>query len=1110
MAINNIHAKMIGKRYVLDELLGMGGMGTVYRATDRLTGQTVALKQVIASPADLTFASKAEGGSHLLALASEFRTLASLRHPNIISVLDYGFDEARRPYFTMEYLPDAKTITQAGGGKTRQEQLELILKVLQALVYLHRRGILHRDLKPGNVLISNGQLKVVDFGLSIETRTRSTMAAAQTTAGTLPYMAPELFHGMPVSRASDLYAMGVIAYELFAGHHPFSTSNLAVLLNEILNKAVNVYDIGIEPDLADVLNRLLAKNREERSHDASQVIHDLCQAATLPLPPETEAIRESFLQAAKFVGRGAELSQLNEALDAAMQGRGSSQLVGGESGVGKSRLLEELRTQALVKGAVVLRGQAVSEGGRVYQVWRDMLPFLCILSDLDDAEASILKPFVPDIGSLLGRAIPDPPPASPQATQNRLFGLITKLFQRQSQPVVLILEDLHWAGSGSMGLVTHVSTEEANLPLLLVGTYRADEAPKLPERIPGVKVLKLSRLDDSSIQELSASILGETGRQPEIVDLLRRETEGIPFFLIEVVRALAEQAGELRQIGRTNLPEKILAGGIQQIIERRLNRVPVEARELLVMAAIIGRELDLGVLQTLDSTVNIQLWLTLCADAAVLEVQENRWYFTHDKLREHLLEELRADERPTLHRRAAEAMENVYADDLAKRAAILAYLWHVAGDEEKELHYSELAGQQELSNSVYAEGIRFLQRALELLLKQDDTLERAQHELRLQLLLGPALMNHYGQSHPIVGETYARAAKLGQETQQIDSVFKVLWGLCANAFVGGKLSAAEMMVTQLFEVANQTGNSLHRLEAHHAAWTTALWQGATRAAEDYFQQGMPIYNPQEYHQACVALQGHDTGTCGGALGAINLWLYGYPDRALKRARDAYDLAVAVRHPYSLAFGLLGQSMLGLLTRDLQQLQEWTEEVLNYSFKNNYGFFLSMAAMTHGWYLAKIGRSQEAVQYTIKSIEVMHQGAAYGPRPLLISTLMDIHRMAGQMDEGLRVYAKELKEHPLTGERMMEPEIRRLHGELLLMKGNSQQAEQEFRLATDLARRQEAKSLELRAVMSLARLRQSQGNPTEAHQMLSEIYNWFTEGFDTADLKEAKRLLEALL
>jgi hypothetical protein len=1108
MVFDDASTQTIGRRYVIDDHLGMGGMGAVFRATDRLTGQTIALKRVIASPNELTFASKAEGVSNLLALATEFRTLSSLRHPNIISVLDYGFDEVQRPYFTMEYLPEAKTIIQAGRGKTRQEQLDLILKVLEALVYLHRRGILHRDLKPGNVLISEGQLKVVDFGLSIETRTRSTMAATQTTAGTLPYMAPELFHGMPVSRASDMYAVGVIAYELFTGRHPFNTNNLAILVNEILSKSVNVHDIGLEERLAAVLERLLTKNKEERSQDAHQVLHDLCQAANLPVPPETEAIRESFLQAAKFVGRGVELSQLTEALEAALEGRGSSQLVGGESGVGKSRLLDELRVLALVKGAGVLRGQAVSEGGRVYQVWRDMLPLLCILTNLDDSEASLLKPLVPNIGQLLGREIPEPSPADPQAAQNRLFALIIKLFQRLPQPVVLILEDLHWAGTGSMGLIQHVSREASNLSLLMIGSYRGDEAPKLPERIPEAQVLKLTRLDDPSIQELSASILGETGRQPQIVDLLRRETEGIPFFLVEVIRALAEHAGELGQVGQKILPEKILAGGIEQIIERRLNRVSEEALKLLQLAAVIGRELDLNVLQNLQLTEDIELWLTMCADAAVLEVQENRWRFTHDKLREHLLDELSPDDRPILYRHAAEAIENTYSDR-AKHAALLAHLWQVAGSEEKELYYSEMAGQQELANSVYAEGIRFLQRAVELLLHQDDTLERAQHELRLQLLLGPALMNYYGQSHPIVGETYSRAAKLGQETQQADTVFRVLWGLCANAFVGGNLTSAEVIVKQLFEVADQTGNPLHTLEAHHAAWTTALWQGATRSAEDYYQQGMPIYNREEYHQACVSLQGHDTGTCGKALGSMNLWLYGYPDRALQRAKEGYELAVAVHHPFSLAFGLLAQSIIGVLARDTTQSEQWTEEFFEYSFKNKYNFFMTLAGMTRGWHLARIGRFPEAVQQMTKSVEAMHQGRTYGPRPLLISGFMDVLRLAGQIEEGIQVFRKELEAYPLMGERMMEPEIRRLYGELLLTKGNSLQAEQEFQLALQIARKQEARSLELRAGMSLARLWDSHNKPKEARQLLHGIYTWFTEGFATADLLDAKALSQKL-
>jgi serine/threonine protein kinase len=255
----------IGKRYLLHERLGTGGMGPVYRATDRLTRNIVALKRVTAAPEDLTFASKAAGSTNLrLALATEFRTLSSLRHPHIISVLDYGFDEARQPYFTMEYLAGSDTITAAGQYVSVHAKVGLIIQMLQALVYLHRRGVIHRDLKPGNVLVMSGQVKVVDFGLSVTATTPSGKHRTESTAGTFAYMAPELFEGAPVSQSADLYAVGVMAYELFAGRHPFKVENIALLVNEILNKPADVWSIGLDDDLAEVLERLLVKGAEQR------------------------------------------------------------------------------------------------------------------------------------------------------------------------------------------------------------------------------------------------------------------------------------------------------------------------------------------------------------------------------------------------------------------------------------------------------------------------------------------------------------------------------------------------------------------------------------------------------------------------------------------------------------------------------------------------------------------------------------------------------------------------------------------------------------------------------------------------------------------------------
>lgn len=1106
MGFGNSATQTIGKRYILHEHLGTGGMGTVHRATDRLTGQTVALKRVTTPPENLSFASKASDSSYLIALASEFRTLASLRHPNIISVLDYGFDESHHPFFTMEYLPDAKTIVQAGMGLSRQEQANLILEMLQALVYLHRRGILHRDLKPGNVLVTQGHVKVVDFGLSVDAKTRSG-GNSDSTAGTLAYMAPELFNDAPVSQASDLYAVGIISYEMFTGRHPFNVNNIAVLLNEILNKQIDAKNIGLEEGLTEVLTKLLRKDKEIRSSDAGKVIFDLCQAIKLPQPTETEAIRESFLQSAKLVGRNLEISLLRQALNEAIDGHGSFRLIGGESGVGKSRLVEELRTLALVKGAIVLRGQGVSEGGRVYQLWRDMLPLISILSEPDDLEAGVLKSFIPDIEKLLGREIPDAPSVDSQAAQKRFFDLFIKLLQRLNQPILIILEDLHWAGSGSIGLSNHIGNNIGSSQILLIGTYRDDDAVDLPERLPGAQVHKLTRLSEASIQELSESILGENGRQPQIINLLQRETEGIPFFLVEVVRVLAENAGDLSQISLQSVPEKILAGGINQVIERRLNRTPESARPMLRMAAVLGRELDLELLRAFNLINDLEQCLLDCANAAVLEIQENRWRFAHDKLREYLLEELNINERPMIHQQAAEAIENL-SPDPSKKAAILAHLWHIAGNEAKELQYIELAGRQELANSVYAEGIRFIQRALELLLKQAETPERAEHELQLHLLLGPALMNYYGHSHPIVAETYSRAAKLGEATQKADVVFRVLWGLCVNAFISGNHSTANMTVERLFDIAKQTNQEFHHLESYHAGWSAAIWQGATRKSEEYFQKGISFYN-KEHQPACIALHGHDTGVCSMALRSMNIWLYGYPEHASLQAKDAYATAMQINHPFTQTYGLFAQALTAFLSRNIKELLEWSEEFLRTSHKNEQKFFMTTSGIVYGWYLASSGRFQDALQQLINTRDVMRQIKTFSAQPLLVYALMDTYRMAGLIDEGVTAFIQEAEKHSITGERIMESEIRRLHGELLLAKNKQQEAEQEFQTALNIAHKQEAKSLELRAGMSLARLWKTQNKNVQAGHMLSDIYNWFTEGFDTPDLLDAKQLLEEL-
>lgn len=701
---------VIGSRYQLHDLIGAGGMGAVYRAYDRLTGQMVALKRVTVPTEQLQFASRADSSTELpMALTNEFRLLASLRHPHIISVLDYGFDEQRNPFFTMTLLDNPQTITEAAQGNTEQAKVNLLVQTLQALNYLHRRDIMHRDLKPGNVLVVDGQVRVLDFGLSVI----HDQPEADMIVGTLPYMAPESIQGFAITPSADLYAVGIMAYEMLAGRHPFTASSVSKMIYDTIHMPVDLQALDCSAPLKPIIGRLLAKTPEDRYPSAQAVITALNEATDLDTS-ETIAIRESFLQAARFVGRDAEYDQLADALNDALEGAGSAWLVGGESGVGKSRLLSELRTLALVKGALVLSGQAISEGGSLYQLWRDALRRMVLYADITPPEASILKLLIPDIGALLGQDIPDAPSVDAQAMQERLLTTIENLFRRQQHPIVLILEDLHWTGE-SLDVLVRLTRIVSQLPLFILASYRDEERPDLPRLLPNMRLLKLNRLPPDSVAELSASMLGEAGQRPDVLDFLQRETEGNVFFLVEIVRALAEEAGELEKVGVMALPQQVMAGGIQRIIQRRLNRVPEMARHLLEVAAVAGRQLDLDILRAIAPDTNLDQWLTTCADAAILEVYSDKWRFAHDRLREGLLAELPADRRQNLHRQVAQGIESVYRETgLAPFYTTLAHHWSSAKETSKAMDYLEKAGIQALENFANREAADYFRQLLAL------------------------------------------------------------------------------------------------------------------------------------------------------------------------------------------------------------------------------------------------------------------------------------------------------------------------------------------------------------------------------------------------------------
>ncbi len=784
------------RRYQPLSRLGHGGMGEVYRVLDRLRGQQVALKhvrqlgsadtlqptavdpsltQLLSAPPEpsLTLAGSTQPTvsdrlSHRktriaveqhsrMAIANEFRTLASLRHPHIISVLDYGFDQDGAPFFTMELLAEAQPFTQGVSSDEPQAVIELTAQLLSALAYLHRHGILHRDIKPSNVLLARGRVKVLDFGVATHA------SLVHDVAGTLEYMAPELLLGEHPSAASDLYAVGVLLWEALTGEYPFARDSATEFLVDVLGP----HDSArlpphiqpllrrpgwsqlplsspsaslVEPDTAgraedapvrvaspnqrrqqrlslipaplrDFVVRLLQRDPLARFESAEAAATALSQATGREFQGLLRSTRESLLSAAPFLGRSGELAVLQEALSQARAGQGRLLLLGGESGVGKSRLLEELRTLALVAGTQVFSGQAAASGGSPLDELSQALRPLCLQLDLDDDSAAILGELIPDLAGLLGRSLPVAPRLDSQAAQGRLLHTIEAVLCSLRSPSVLILEDAQWAASETIALLQRLQPHLSQLPLLIVVSYRDDEAKELPRLLPAAQLLPVRRLDPGAVAELARAMLGPRGSSPQLLQQLQRESEGNTLFLIEVTRALAEDggsgsAGEAR-VGESELAARLatLTGGMRALLQRRLRHVPAAERTILQQLAVAARAIDLLLLRKLCAEP--EAFLVTCAEAGVLEVQEDIWRFSHDKLRETLLTELSPAEAQGLHLTIGLASEQLYGDS-AEHAAAIAHHFEQAGQPGRALHYAVLAGEHALRRGAPVEAERIL------------------------------------------------------------------------------------------------------------------------------------------------------------------------------------------------------------------------------------------------------------------------------------------------------------------------------------------------------------------------------------------------------------------
>ena len=1007
----------IGRRYQLHDSLGKGGMGEVFRAYDRLSGTMVALKRVTASNERLLFASQMSRSSTLdfrLALAQEFTMLGSLRHPNIISVLDYGFDADRVPYFTMELLENPRSILEACRDAPFTDKLNLIIQVLHALAYLHRRGIIHRDLKPDNVLVvNNAQVKVLDFGLALAPERDQAVGIA----GTLGYMAPELLiNGAAASERSDLYAVGIILYQMLVGRHPFTLNDVNTLLEEISTRDIYFDDLDLDAGVVHLLQRLLMKDPALRPADASAVIRECYRLTGSSAAFETPATRESFLQAAAFVGREEELARLTEGLARTLDGYGQVALIKGESGVGKSRLLDELRMRALVEGALVLRGQAIEEGASLYQTWRPVLRWLCLLvDDISDADAAFLALLVPDLPAMLGRelALPSLPTAK---VIEQLPELIGQLLSRLSQPLVIILEDLHWARE-SVRLFEAIAQIVPQLPVMLLGSYRSDEGYDLERELPDLPCYALRRLSSAEIASLSSSMLGEQiGQQPQVLDLLERESEGNIFFILEVVRALAEETGQLDLIGTVTLPQRVFAEGIKTIITRRLARVPANARDLLQIAAVAGRELDLALMQHLAFDIDLVAWLNTCADAAVLDVYDGNWRFVHDKLRQGLLMDISPSVRRILHRRLARVIETL--PNPSEHFVRLAYHWGAAENYQKEAHYAGAAALHLSETGLNLSAREYYGKALAALQRLPTTPERLRQHINWAMAFSRESGLHpHPETTALLDSAVSSAERLGDERLIIESLISQ----ASYYYSCGEVSKSLPLLQGLMARAEASGYDDLLLRPANSIGRAMVVRGDYLPARQELARGIRL-----------AIEANNLDLLAGSLAwdAHALLMLGEPDAARRIMDHSLELVSEIDSVsrYANVYSILARAL--IVYEDVEWVAEYGQRVLNLIEKkgdvhplfNSYGC-LAYIAMNQG----DLARAHE---YFARSIRLATQSRIFSFVPLYQAWSAELSQKLNDQESALTIAESALIQARSTGQRIAEAEALRVQGMLL--------------------------------------------------------------------------------
>jgi len=840
-----------------------------------------------------------------------------------------------------------------------------------------------------------------------------------------------------------------------------------------------------------------------------------------------EALHASGLTA--LVGREEETELLLRRWSRAKSGEGQVVLLSGEAGIGKSRLtaslLESLATEPHTRlryfcspqhtdsALYPIIGQMERAAGLAHEdtakARLDKLDALLAQTSTSVEDTVLLAEMLSLSND--GRYPPLDKLTSEQRRQRTLQALVSQMetLARQN-PVLMIFEDAHWTDPTSLEAFNRVVERVATLRVLLIVTFRPEFEPPWIGR-PYVTALTLNRLTQREVGVLIDRVVGNkplpTGVRNDIID----RSDGIPLFIEEMTKATLEaesQEAAEQTIAAIPSSARAVPASLHASLMARLDRLGA-AKEVAQIGAAIGREFSHALLTAVVCKPDAELRSALdrlIASGLLFRqgVPPHATYlFKHALVQDAAYGTLLRGPRQALHARIAAVMQERFSEIVERAPEILAHDLTEAGELDAAAKYWLEAGRRAAGRSANIEAVAHLTRGIAVLKNLPETSDRAELELALHLALGPALMATKGMGAQEAQSTYRRAGYLAEHLGDDLTRFKALWGLWLSvAATSGKES--EALSDELCQLAERLGDSGFRLQAHHSAWTTLLWSGRLLESREHVRQGLSLYDRHEHRGHALTYGGHDPGVCALGIDALLSWLLGYPDQAVQSARNGIDLAATLSHFPSVGHSLLFAALIHYLRRDVPMLLECSERLIALGREYGLAQYKATGDMAHGWALAQLGRVDLGLSELRRAFSLY--GAIAKFYSALFSTMLaEAELRGGSVAEAITVVEAGDRE---SIDLFWRAGILNVKGYALAAQHN-REAEACFRASLDIAREQQAKSLELRAATGLARLYQHQGRRPEARDLLAPVYGWFTEGFDTRDLKEAKALLNKL-